>query len=104
MQVRGAGKGRDFKAVTPCMPICCPARPNSGARTTRSLQPWLQCNMLLSAITIHITCIAACFAADFQAALAEKGDEGDNKFSIAVGSWVRQRAYLLWAVQELGEL
>lgn len=42
--------------------------------------------------------------ADFQAALAAKGDEGDNKFTVAVGSWVRQRAYLLWAVQELGAL
>ena len=42
--------------------------------------------------------------ADFQAALAGKGDEGDNKFTVAVGSWVRQRAYLLWAVQELGAL
>jgi hypothetical protein len=43
----------------------------------------------------------ACLCADLQRKLADRSS--DNKFSIAVGSWVRQRAYPLWAVQELGE-
>lgn len=39
---------------------------------------------------------------DFERRLRDKGP--DNPFAVAVGSWVRQRAYSLWAVQELGAL
>lgn len=39
--------------------------------------------------------------ADLQARLQDKSP--DNRFAVAVNSWVRQRAYSLWAVQELGE-
>lgn len=38
--------------------------------------------------------------AELQQKLADKGS--GNKFATAVSSWVRQRAYPLWAVQELG--
>jgi hypothetical protein len=44
---------------------------------------------------------ASAAAADLQKRLADKSS--DNPFNIAVESWVRQRAYALWAVQELGE-
>ena len=43
----------------------------------------------------------ACCSADLQERLADTS--ADNPFNIAVESWVRQRAYALWAVQELGE-
>ncbi|EFN55987.1 hypothetical protein CHLNCDRAFT_145354 [Chlorella variabilis] len=96
------------------------------ARDARCLRcSLLCCHLLLTVTTVNLSCLQvqmpehtfgvdtkeypgewdswsnkAASGADLQEQLFNK--RKDNPFLVAVGSWVRHRAYSLWAVQELG--